>query len=85
MENVKSMKGFEFEYFDELPVPCQSFDFYNGYDFKGYSIDENKNMYYHNGLMFRKLQKLIKANKYPFYRMKSIEGKQIAVFLTRID
>jgi hypothetical protein len=85
MENVKSMRGFEFEYFDNLPCACQSFDFYNGHDFEGYSIDEEKNMYYHNGLMFRKLQRLLKENKYPFYRMKNIEGKQINVFLSKID
>jgi hypothetical protein len=40
MENIKSRKGFEYEYFDNLPVQCVSFDFYNVHDFEGYSIDE---------------------------------------------
>jgi hypothetical protein len=85
MKNLKSMRGFEFEYFEDLPVPCESFDFYNGHDFEGYSIDSDMNMYYHNGLMFRKLQRLLKADKYQFYAMRDIEGKQINVFLNKIE
>jgi hypothetical protein len=85
MLNSKSRKGFEYEYFDELPVPCESFDFYNGHDFEGYPIDEEKNIYYHNGLMFRKLQRLILNNKYEYYRLKDIEKKQVSVFVSKID
>jgi hypothetical protein len=31
--NKKSHRGIDFEYFDDLPVPCQPFIFYNGHDF----------------------------------------------------
>jgi hypothetical protein len=85
MLNVKSNRGIRFEYFDELPVPCQPFSFCNGHDFEGYSIDEEKNIYFHNGLMFRKLQRLMMNDRYPYYCLGSIEGKQIKVYLSQID
>jgi hypothetical protein len=40
MKNTKSYRNFEFEYYDNLPVPCQPFIFYNGHDLEGYSIDQ---------------------------------------------
>jgi hypothetical protein len=85
MLNVKSNRGIQFEYFNDLPVPCQSFDFYNGHEFEGFSIDEEKNIFFHNGLMFRKLQVLLMKNRYPYYKMTDIEGKQVCVYLNKID
>jgi hypothetical protein len=35
--------------------------------------------------MFRKLRRLMKAEKYPFYKCYDIEGKQVEVYLNRID
>jgi hypothetical protein len=75
----------QYEYFDELPVPCKPFVFYNGYDFEGYSIDEDKNMFFHNGLMFRKLHQSRLKDKYQYYHMFDIEGKERAVFLHNIQ
>jgi hypothetical protein len=83
--NSKSNHGFEYEYYDNLPAPCQPFIFYNGHDFEGYSIDEEMNIYFHNGLMFRKLRRLMKTEKYPYYWLTDIEGKRISVFLYKID
>jgi hypothetical protein len=85
MRNVKSNRGNQFEYFDELPVPCEPFVFYNGHEFEGYSIDEEMNIYFHNGLMFRKLQILIMMNRYSFDCLTSIEGKNVRVFLNKLD
>jgi hypothetical protein len=83
--NCKSKKGFEYEYFDILPVPCEPFIFYNGHDLEGYMIDEDKNIYFHNGLMFRKLKRLLSNNKYPYYYCWNIEGKQIHVFIQKLE
>jgi hypothetical protein len=83
--NFKSYAGFEYEYFDTLPVPCQPFIFYNGNDLEGYMIDEDKNIYFHNGLMFRKLQRLLLNNKYQYYCCWNIEGKQVKVLLNQIE
>jgi hypothetical protein len=85
MFNLQSHGIFQYEYFDDLPVPCQPFVFYNGHDFEGYMIDNDKNIYFHNSLMFRKLQLLIMKNRYPFYCMTDIEGKQVCVFLNKLD
>jgi hypothetical protein len=85
MFNMKSNRGIRFEYFKELPAPCQPFLFYNGYDFEGYSIDEEKNIYLHNGLMFRKLRILLDRKRYSYYNLTSIEGKRIQVYLNKID
>jgi hypothetical protein len=85
MKNTKSKCGFEYEYFDNLPVPCQPFIFYNGHDLEGYSIDQELNIYFHNGLMFRKLQRLLMKDKYPYYNCWDIEGRRVTVFLNKID
>jgi hypothetical protein len=83
--NCKSYGNFEYEYYDDLPAPCQRFVFYNGHDFEGYSIDEDMNIYFHNGLLFRKLRRLLMRNRYPYYNCYDIEGKRVAVYLNNID
>jgi hypothetical protein len=75
----------KFEYFDELPVPCQPFVFYNGYDFEGYMIDNEKNMFFHNGLKFRKLRQCTIKDRYQYYHMFDIEGIERNVYLNKID
>jgi hypothetical protein len=83
--NKSSGRLHRYEYFNELPVPCQPFVFYNGYDFEGYSIDDEKNIYFHNGLMFRKLRQSTLQGRYQYYHMFDIDGIQRAVFLNKID
>jgi hypothetical protein len=75
----------QYQYFDELPVPCQPFVFYNGYDFEGYMIDEEKNIFFHNSLKYRKLEKRLRRNKYEYYSLQDIEGKQVEVYLNKLD
>jgi hypothetical protein len=75
----------KFEYFDELPAPCQAFVFYNGYDFEGYMIDQEKNMFFHNGLMFRKLRQSTLHGRYQYYHMFDIDGIERNVYLNKID
>jgi ribosomal protein L25 (general stress protein Ctc) len=74
-----------YEYFDVLPAPCQPFIFYKGHDFEGYMIDEDHNIYFHNGLKYRKLLKLLMGGKYENYFLHDIEGNTVAVFLNHID
>jgi hypothetical protein len=85
MFNLKSHGCFQYEYFDELPVPCQPFVFYNGHEFEGYMIDKDKNIFFNNGLMFRKLQMLEERKRYSYYNLAIIEGKYIKVYLNKLD
>jgi hypothetical protein len=77
--------GRQFEYFDKLPAPCKLFIFYNGHDFEGFMIDEHDNIYFHNGLKYRKLIKLLLNGIYEYCYLRDIEGEQRQVFLNRID
>jgi hypothetical protein len=83
--NRKSNRGFEYEYFDNLPVPCRPFLFYKGYEFEGYSIDDDKNIYLWNGVMFRKLRRVGPNERFPFYYLSDIYGKFISVCVNQID
>jgi hypothetical protein len=83
--NKSSGRLHQYEYFDDLPVPCKPFVFYNGYDFEGYMIDDEKNIFFHNGLMFRKLRQSTMNGRYQYYHMFDIDGIQRAVYLNKID
>jgi hypothetical protein len=84
-QNKSSNKGCYYEYFDVLPAPCRPFIFYNGHDLEGYMVDENHNIYFHNGLMYRKLIVVLIGGKYEYYYLRDIEAKVVAVSLNRID
>jgi hypothetical protein len=83
-QNKSSSKGCHYEYFVELPAPCRPFIFYNGHDFEGYMIDEDHNIYCHNGLKYRKLFK-VRIGRYEHYCLRDIEAKAVAVSLNRIN
>jgi hypothetical protein len=65
--------------------PVNPLFLYNGHDFEGFSIDEEMNIYFHNGLMFRKLRRLLMNERYPYYWLTDIEGKRVCVYLSKID
>jgi hypothetical protein len=83
--NKSSSKGHKYEYFDELPAPCRPIIFYYGHDFEGYMIDENLNIYFQYGLKYRKQIRSLINGIYEYYYLYDIEGKQVHVFLSRID
>jgi hypothetical protein len=74
-----------YEYFDELPVPCQRFQYYKAHEFEGYSIDEDHNIYVHTGFNFRKLAVLLLRQRDRYYKLVDIEGKSVSVYLSQLD
>jgi hypothetical protein len=83
--NKVSQHGHVYEYFDELPAPCQPFIFYKGHDLEGYMIDEEHNIYFHNGYKYRKLVILLMRQRYEYYRLVDIEGRFVTVMVNQID
>jgi hypothetical protein len=83
--NKASHHGHEYEYFDELPSPCQPFVFYNGHEFENYMIDQDHNIYFHNSVNYRKLAKLLMRHKTEYYKLVDIYGKGVSVYLSKID
>jgi hypothetical protein len=83
--NKGSHFGYQYEYFDELPTKCQPLIFYRGHDLEGYMVDEDHDIYFHNGFKYRKLVRLLMRGCYPYYRLRDIEGKHVSVFLSKID
>jgi hypothetical protein len=82
--NKASYHGHVYEYFDELPVPCQPLIFYKGHEFEGYMIDEDHNIYFNNGYNYRKLAILLMRHKLQYYKLVDIERKQVSIFLSKI-
>ncbi|KAK8882929.1 hypothetical protein M9Y10_045575 [Tritrichomonas musculus] len=50
-----SYNGVECEYVDDLPIDVVPIILYNGFEFDGYFIDQNGNVWFDNGEQFRKL------------------------------
>jgi hypothetical protein len=80
--NKASHHGHVYEYFDELPVPCQRFQYYKAHEFEAYSIDADLNIYVHN---FRKLSVLLMRHRDRYYKLVDIEGKQVSVYLSQLE
>ena len=53
--NKTSYNGVECEYVDDLPIDVVPIILYNGFEFDGYFIDQDGNVWFDNGEQFRKL------------------------------
>ncbi|KAK8884221.1 hypothetical protein M9Y10_043327 [Tritrichomonas musculus] len=53
--NKISYNGVECEYVDDLPIDVVPIILYNGFEFDGYFIDQDGNVWFDNGEQFRKL------------------------------
>jgi hypothetical protein len=73
-----------YEYFDELLVSCQRFQYDKAHEFEGYSIDEDHNIYVYTGYNFRKLAVLLLRQKDRYYKLVDIEGKSVSVDLSQL-
>ena len=55
MKNVSSRIGVNYEFIDELPKGCIPISLYNTWEFKNYYIDDDNNIWFNNGVKYRKL------------------------------
>ena len=55
LENRSSSKGIEYEYVDELPIDVVPIILYKGIEYDGYFIDQDGDVWFDNGVQFRKL------------------------------
>jgi hypothetical protein len=85
MFNRGSHMGYQYEFFDELPVPCQPLLNYQGHDLEGYMVSEDHDIYFHNGFKYRKLVRLLMRGRYEYYRLQDIEGRLVSVSVNQID
>ena len=54
-ENKSSNNGVVYEYADDLPLDVEPIILYKGFEFDGYFIDSNGDVWFDNGEQFRKL------------------------------
>ena len=53
--NKSSHKGIVYEYVDRLPIDVTPIILYHGWEFEGYFIDQEQNVWFDNGEQYRKL------------------------------
>ena len=53
--NKSSHLGIEYEYVDRLPIDVTPIIMYKGWEFEGYFIDHERNVWFDNGEQYRKL------------------------------
>ncbi|CAL6070076.1 HNH_endonuclease [Hexamita inflata] len=86
-KNKTSYQGHSAEYFDQLPTNCVPFVKYNQHIFENYFIDQNTKQIY--CLMLDQYLKIIlttdKRNGSQFYNSKNTLGKQVSVFLSKLQ
>lgn len=83
-KNKSSHRQHVYQYLDEIPADSVPLDFYNDHEFEGYSIDSNDNVYYHNGIRFRKLYKADPRGTGNYsVNMHDINGHRVTVYLNK--